>query len=88
MLFRALAFLALGGIYCSSALAQSAVNYLSNNTVLIVRHSEKPESGAGLTPAGEARALSYAKYFEPFQEQGLSISVDSLYAGEIGRAHV
>ena len=81
MRFRALAFLALGGIYCSSALAQSAVNYLSNNTVLIVRHSEKPESGAGLTPAGEARALSYAKYFEPFQEQGLSISVDSLYAG-------
>jgi broad specificity phosphatase PhoE len=62
-------------------LAQSTANYLANNTVLIVRHAEKPESGTGLTPLGEARARLYAKYFEPFQEDGLSIPVDCLYAG-------
>ena len=62
-------------------MAQSAPNYLANNTVLIIRHSEKPESGPGLTPMGEARAQLYAKYFEPFLEDGLSIPVDSLYAG-------
>jgi hypothetical protein len=68
-------------IAASSLLAQSAQNYLANNTVLIVRHAEKPVEGTGLTPMGEARAQLYVKYFEPFQEQGLSIRVDSLYAG-------
>jgi hypothetical protein len=61
--------------------AQSAQNYLANNTVLIVRHTEKPEAGTGLTPQGEERARLYAKYFQQFQEDGLSIPVDSLYAG-------
>lgn len=65
----------------TSAQAQPAQNYLANNTVLIVRHAEKPAEGAGLTPMGEARAQLYAKYFRPFQEEGLSISVDCLYAG-------
>jgi hypothetical protein len=64
-----------------SALAQEARNYLANNTVLLVRHAEKPETGNGLTPLGEARARLYANYFEPFQEEGLSIFVDCLYAG-------
>jgi hypothetical protein len=61
--------------------AQTTKNYLANNTVLIVRHSEKPESGTGLTPLGEARARLYVQYFQPFQEQGLSVPVDCLYAG-------
>jgi hypothetical protein len=65
----------------SSVRAQSAQNYLANNTVLIVRHAEKPASGTGLTPLGEARAQFYVKYFKPFQEEGLSIPVDCLYAG-------
>ena len=61
--------------------AQQARNYLSNNTVLIIRHSEKPDNGTGLNAAGEVRARLYTKYFQPFQEQGFSIQVDSLYAG-------
>lgn len=65
----------------ASAPAQPAENYLANNIVLIVRHAEKPAEGNGLTPMGEARAQLYAKYFRPFQEDGLSISVDCLYAG-------
>ena len=75
------AILSLSVISTSCAQAQSVQNYLANNTVLIVRHTEKPETGTGLTPLGEARARLYAKYFEPFQEEGLSIHVDSLYAG-------
>jgi hypothetical protein len=75
------AAVALGAIFSSLAPAQSPQNFLANNTVLIVRHAEKPESGTGLTPMGEARAQRYIKYFEPFQDQSLSIRVDSLYAG-------
>jgi hypothetical protein len=76
-----LAILSLSTLSISCAPTQPAQNYLANNTVLIVRHTEKPETGTGLTPLGEARARLYAKYFEPFQEEGLSIYVDSLYAG-------
>ena len=61
--------------------AQEARNYLANNTVLIIRHSEKPDTGTGLNAAGEARARLYTKYFLPFHEEGLSIQVDSLYSG-------
>ncbi len=69
-------------VACSPyAQSQPTQNYLANNTVLIVRHAEKPESGTGLTPLGETRAQLYAKYFKPFEEQGLSIPVDCLYAG-------
>ena len=82
----ALIVLALGAICSSSAQTQSAQNYLANNTVLIIRHSEKPEVGTGLTPMGEARAQLYAKYFQPFQEEGFSIFVDCLYAGADSRA--
>ena len=76
----------LAGLFMSiigsaSAQIEPAPNYLADNTVLIIRHSEKPESGTGLTPQGEARAQLYAKYFQPFREDGLSIMVDSLYAG-------
>jgi hypothetical protein len=76
-----LAILFLSVIGSASAQPQSAPNHLANNTILIVRHSEKPATGTGLTPQGEARAQLYVKYFQPFQEEGLSILVDSLYAG-------
>jgi hypothetical protein len=69
------------GSFSYLALAQEARNNLANNTVLLIRHSEKPETGIGLTSQGQARAQLYAKYFQPFQEEGLSILVDSLFAG-------
>jgi hypothetical protein len=56
-------------------------DHLANNTVLIIRHSEKPETGNGLTAQGEERARLYVKYFQPFQDQQSPIEVDSLYAG-------
>jgi hypothetical protein len=61
-----------------------APNYLANNTVLIVRHAEKPPESAGqtgLTEAGRHRAEAYTSYFEPFQEDGLKLNISALYAG-------
>ena len=77
----ALAILVFCVLCPSFAQPQSSQNYLADNVVLIVRHAEKPETGTGLTSLGEARAQLYAKYFVPFEEQGLSIPVDCLYAG-------
>jgi hypothetical protein len=74
--------LSLAASFSSLAEAASpARDNLINNTVLIVRHTEKPDTGNGLTPQGEERARLYAKYFEPLREEELSISVDCLYAG-------
>jgi hypothetical protein len=82
MKLLAVAVLLVGSLLLSNVSpAQQAQNYLANNTILIIRHSEKPDTGAGLNAAGEARAHLYSKYFQPFQEEGLSIQVDSLYAG-------
>jgi hypothetical protein len=83
-----LTFLAVCMPCLTFAQAQPAQNYLANNTVLIVRHAEKPAEGTGLTTTGEARAQLYAKYFRPFQEEGLSISADCLYAGADSKSSV
>jgi hypothetical protein len=61
--------------------ATPAGDHLANNTVLIVRHAEKPLLGRELTPAGEARANAYIHYFEPFRDGGLSLRVNALFAG-------
>jgi len=55
---------------------------LARNTVLIVRHAEKPKIGRELTPQGQARARAYAQYFEPFREAGMDVRVDALYGGK------
>ena len=43
-----------------------------NATVLLIRHAEKVEDGDGLSPAGEARAQAYVKFFQELtiQSQG------------------
>lgn len=61
--------------------AAPAHDYLANNTVLIIRHAEKPPLGRELTPTGQERANDYAHYFEPFRDGGLNFRVDALYAG-------
>jgi hypothetical protein len=53
---------------------------LADTTVLIIRHAEKPDSGAGLTPAGEARAQAYVGYFEHFSLNGQPMRPDWLVA--------
>lgn len=59
-------------------------NYLAGNTVLIVRHAEKPDESTGdpnLTEAGRHRAKAYARYFRPFHEEGIKLKISALYAG-------
>ncbi len=53
---------------------------LKNAVVLIIRHAEKPESGSGLTPAGEQRAAAYVDYFKHLTLDGQPIMLDCLFA--------
>ena len=55
-------------------------NGLADTTLMIIRHAEKPESGPGLTPAGEARAQAYVGYFEHFMLDGAPMTPNALYA--------
>ena len=64
-----------------SAHADSARAGLADATVLIVRHGEKPDTGTGLSPAGEARAKAYVRYFQPMKlDNGTSFRPDMLVA--------
>jgi hypothetical protein len=47
--------------------AQSTQNYLANNTVLIVRHTEKPETGTGLTLQGKSPLVFTRNTFNRFK---------------------
>ena len=48
------------GVHCTNA------NPLQSSVVIIVRHAEKPDTGDGLAPAGDARANAYVDYFKHF----------------------
>jgi len=72
------------GLTAGSAEPVVARDYLANNTVLIVRHAEKPDDSTGqpgLTEAGRHRAEAYRKYFQPFREDGMKLKISALYAG-------
>jgi hypothetical protein len=66
---------------CGALAAQAQENHLANKTVLIIRHAEKPDTGTVLSPAGVARAQSYAHYFHPFALDGQRLQPDTLIAG-------
>lgn len=55
---------------------------LSNATILIIRHAEKPEFGSGLSPEGEARAHAYARYFQKLRLDGKRVRLDYLVAAD------
>lgn len=78
------AMLAVAALGWCGAGGQQAQDDLAGNTVLLVRHAEKPTEGSGdvgLTEKGRRRALAYARYFEPFHEDGLTVKPTALYAG-------
>ncbi len=62
----------------AQAVAKPAV--LSNATIFIIRHAEKPEDGAGLTPSGEKRALAYVNYFAGVKVDKAPLKLDHLFA--------
>jgi len=56
---------------------------LAGDTLLIIRHAEKPDGdngGPGLAPAGEARAKAYANYFQHFQLDGTPVKIGAIIA--------
>jgi|SRR5579863_3393363 len=56
---------------------------LAGDTLILVRHAEKPDgdnAGPGLAPAGEARAKAYADYFQHFQLDGAPIKIGEIIA--------
>ncbi len=55
---------------------------LAGDTLLIVRHAEKPdgEGNPGLAPAGEARAKAYADYFAHLQIDGAPVKIGTIIA--------
>ena len=62
----------------AQAAAQSAP--LSNATIFIIRHAEKPDDGAGLTAAGERRALAYVGYFAGQRVDKQPLKLEHLFA--------
>ncbi len=55
----------------------------ANATIYLIRHAEKPDSGKGLSPAGEARAKAYVQYFQNMTDPaGKPIHWDYLFASE------
>ena len=79
---RAALVLALGFLVTPGAWAETAAKpaALSNATILIIRHAEKPEEGTGLTPAGEKRALAYVNYFASLRVDKAPLRLDHLFA--------
>lgn len=61
------------------ALGSTSVG-LADATVMIVRHAEKPKSGTGLAPAGEARAQAYVSYYQHLVLNGVAFRPDTLIA--------
>jgi len=52
-----------------------------NATIYMVRHAEKPDTGTGLSPAGQQRADAYVKYFQGLKNfEGKTIHWDHLFA--------
>jgi hypothetical protein len=64
----------------------SGGNGLADTTVMIIRHAEKPESGAGLTSQGKIRAQAYVGYFQQFSVNGVPMAPNALYAAADSRS--
>src|SRR5579872_3669598 len=53
---------------------------LKDTIILIIRHAEKPETGQGLSPAGQQRAEACVHYFKNFTVDAKPLKLDSLFA--------
>lgn len=57
-------------------------NPLSDATILIIRHAEKPPAGPGLAPEGQARAEAYVTYFQEYRVGSKPLRLDYLVAAD------
>ena len=55
---------------------------LQHTVIIIIRHAEKPDTGDGLSPAGDARANAYVDYFKHFAVNSNVIHFDCLFAAK------
>jgi len=53
---------------------------LKNAVILVIRHAEKPDRGAGLSPMGEQRAGLYVNYFKSFSVDSRPLKIDYIFA--------
>jgi hypothetical protein len=64
----------------TSASAKPVPPPLANAVILIIRHAEKPDQGAGLTVIGQQRASDYPDYFLKFPSTAAPLRLDHLIA--------
>jgi hypothetical protein len=55
---------------------------LTNATVLIIRHAEKPAAGKDLAPAGFKRAQAYVPFFNSLKIDSQPVKLDHLFAAQ------
>ncbi|WP_346307775.1 MULTISPECIES: flagellar basal body-associated protein FliL [Phyllobacterium] len=68
-------------LLCASGFAfEGKTTGLADATIAIIRHGEKPDSGTGLSPAGEKRAQAYSAYFQHLTLDGRPFRPDTLIA--------
>ena len=81
-IFRAALFAVLCGVslLTGGVSAEPAPPPLANAVILIIRHAEKPDQGAGLTVAGQQRASAYPSYFSRVLIDGHPVHLDHLIA--------
>jgi hypothetical protein len=72
----------LAGWFASKSVASPVVSGKGfySATVLLIRHAEKPETGTGLSPEGQQRALAYVNYFKSFTIDAKPVRISALYA--------
>jgi len=55
---------------------------LSDATIFIIRHAEKPEFGSGLSAEGRARAQAYVRFFQDFRLDSQPLRFDYMVAAD------
>src|SRR6516164_11509611 len=72
----------MAGAASSAEITLSQTSPLSDATILIIRHAEKPLVGTGLSAEGEVRAKAYVSYFQNFRIGSKPIHLDYLVAAD------
>ena len=77
--YRAIVFAALLGLPMGLAAKDHESSFaLKDGVILVIRHAEKPETGEGLSPEGEARANAYVDYFKDFKIDSKPLAIEHL----------